>query len=1041
MRAGSLVASNLPGCRGSLHDMVAATARTRPDATALVAGDHRLSYADLDRTAAAWSADLTRRGVRPGHLVPIVLPKGVELVISLLAVLKAGAAYSLLRPDWPASRLTQILGQLDSPITIAADLPPSVAATVWTPPTAAASPPPGWRSASTHDTDPCCVFFTSGTTGSPKGALTTHRAISRLFRAGVLPGLTDRVVVPLGAPIPWDAFALELWWALLTGGTALLDDEPYLTGTGLRRAVAGHGATVTWLTSSLFNMIIDEDIDSFAGLHAVVAGGEALSPRHVRRFLDRHPEIPLCNGYGPVESTVFTTLHRVRPADCDLPDGIPLGQPVPGTEVHVLHGDQPCPAGVVGEICVSGEGLALRYVGDPALTRTRFESVSVNGRDTRVYRTGDLGMLASDGVLHFRGRADRQVKIHGHRVEPAEVEHQIEASLPVRACRVVPAPGRDGRPDRLIAFCVPQRTGDALDDALGVLRATMVPYQLPAAVVSVEAFPLTANGKLDEVSLLAATSGQDNLLRAARTPLADGAPRPGAATGQGTVAIVARVFDEVLGTSTPRGSSFLSLGGSSLDAGRICARLSALVGRPVPLSRLYQHPSVEELAGWLDQAPTRDRDHRPDSPDSSVPLTAMQRVFLTRFLANPADRTGHCLLTWVVEGHVDRAALMAAVTAVHRRHTPLRAGYLPDPSPRMLLVDIEPPPLEELPGQASVEAAVAAVRDAFDEDLDVTVADLWRVALVPVGGDTAVLGIVVHHIAFDGRSQSVLATDLGAAYRRALAGRDAHESPTPLDLTYRHCAGEANEAADAEVARRLRGAPDLVWPRPPAGRPPGAPATGLVTTAIRASTVDALKGYAKVLGTSPYVALLACYGAAVATVTGHGDFVVSSPMSQRSSSETSDVVGCHIAMVFVRLRGSMLAGDPSAVRAVAAAVAAARGAQDVPLGKVLDLTGARRGSRPPLAQTLFALQDDPVPRLDLVGAATTLVRQPYLDLPADLHAELWPGEHGELAVDVSYRIDAVAVETAEDIAHRFVASVDALVGPASWGDDDRGRRG
>ncbi|WP_207922517.1 AMP-binding protein [Micromonospora sp. KC606] len=1007
-------------------------ARIRPDATALIAGDRRVSYADLDRTAAAWSVDLTRHGVRPGHLVPIVLPRGVQLVVSLLAVLKAGAAYSLLDPGWPVSRLTQILGQLDSPVVVTVDLPPAGTGAGWRPPNGASAPPPDWLARPALDTDGCCVFFTSGTTGPPKGALSTHRAIARLFQGGVLPALTERAVVPIGAPTPWDAFALELWWALLTGGTALLDDEPYLTGVGLRRAVVGHGATVTWLTSTLFNMIVDEEPDSFAGLHAVVAGGEALSPRHVRRFLDHHPAIPLFNGYGPVESTVFTTLHRVRPADCDLPDGIPLGRPVPGTGVHVLRGDQPCPVGVVGEICVSGEGLALRYVGDPALTRRRFASVVVDGRDTRIYRTGDLGSLTSDGVLHFHGRADRQVKIRGHRVEPAEVERQIEALLPVRACRVVPVPAQDGRPDRLLAFCVPRRPEDPLDGALDVLRATIVPHQLPAAVQSVEAFPVTANGKLDEARLLVDAGGQHGPDHPVGKPSSD---RPRSAPGieQGSAALVATVFGEVLRAPVSPASSFHDLGGSSLDAGRICARLSTALRRPVPLSRLYRHPSVAALAGWLDRTSADEHQRRPVPPDAAVPLTAMQTVFLTRSLVDPADRTGHCLLTWTVQGRVDRAALAVAVSAVHHRHTSLRASYLPDPTPRTLLVEIDPPPVEELPGRATVEAAVAAVRDAFDEDLDVTVADLWRIALVPVGEDTTVLGIVVHHIAFDGRSQSVLATELGAAYHRALRRRDGDRPPIPLDVTYRHCPVETDEAVVAEVQRRLRGVPELVWPTLPARRPSGAPATGLVTAVIQAATVDALGRRAATLGTSPYVALLACHGWAVATVTGHGDFLVSSPVSQRTSAETVDAIGCHITMVFVRMRGEMVDGDPSAVRAVAAAVAAARAAQDVPLGRILDLAGPQRPARPPIAQTLFALQDDPVPRLDLTDTTTRFVRQPYLDLPADLHVELWPGKGGELSLDVSFRVDAVARETAEAIACRLVERVDALVRPTARG--------
>jgi non-ribosomal peptide synthetase component F len=296
------------------------------------------------------------------------------------------------------------------------------------------------------------VFFTSGTTGEPKGVLSPHRATTRLFRGGSFARFGPGRVMPVAAPVAWDAFALELWGMLTTGGTAVVFGEDMMVTEDLRELVAVDGVDTAWLPTTLFNFFVEEDISCFGGLRQLVIGGERLSPTHVRAFLDRHPSTTLVNGYGPVESCVFVTTRTVRPEDCDLPGGIPIGAPVPGSAVHLRQDSEQVPAGAVGEICVAGDGLAVGYLADPEATATAFITAVVDGVPTRLYRTGDLGIRAADGVLHFLGRADRQVKIFGHRVEPAELEVAATRIPGVRAARAVPVPGPDGGYEHLALF-------------------------------------------------------------------------------------------------------------------------------------------------------------------------------------------------------------------------------------------------------------------------------------------------------------------------------------------------------------------------------------------------------------------------------------------------------------------------------------------------------------------------------------------------------------------------------------------------------------
>ncbi|MFF3504307.1 amino acid adenylation domain-containing protein [Streptomyces sp. NPDC003247] len=1011
-----------------LHETVARRAALHPGAVALVTDGGRTTYGELDRTADAWAARLTAAGVTRSRLVPVLLPRSPELVTAVLAILKSGAAYALLDRSWPDARLHEMFRALDAPLLVSADpadhrhgLP------LWSPPTGPVARRTGFRPVSVAGSEPACVFFTSGTTGTPKAVLSPHRATARLFPADGSARFTAATVMPLAAPVSWDAFSLELWSVLLSGGTSVVVDEPYLSAESLRGAVVRHGVDTVWLTSSLFNMIVEEDLDAFTGLGQVMTGGERLSPGHVGRFLERHPTVGLLNGYGPVESAVFATTHRVTRADCRAPDGIPLGRPAPGTEVHVLAGDRPCPPGETGEICVAGPGLALGYLGDPALTGAKFADVRIDGRTTRVYRTGDLGFWGTDGLLRFRGRADRQIKIHGHRVEPAEVEQQVQRLLPeVRDCRVLARPDATGTTRELVAFCVPAATGDPLAAAPAVLRSGLVGYQRPAAVVSVDAFPVTARGKLDERALLA-------LAPPARAPVplagdeagtggGDAPHRNGPRSADPLRRLVADAFRSVLGRAdVPEQVPFTELGGDSLGAGRVCARLAARLGRPVPVSRLYARPTVASLAEWL--AGTAHPGPAPEDPASEdVPLTPMQLVYLTRHLVQPADRTSHSLLTWTIEGELDRAALGSAVAAVHRAHQALAAAYLPDPHPRARPAGAPAPSPVVLGARPSVADAVRAVREELSVPLEPTEGRVWRTALVPVAdASVTVFGCVVHHIAFDGWSESVLARSLGIAYRHAL-GVSPPEDPPPtlraVHRAHRERLAHTDQAGQyAAVRSEMAGVPELHWPSGPTEAASAAPRELMVT--VPPGVVTAVDSLAARAGATRFGVLLGYCASSLGAVTGQRDFAVGVPVAQRDHDLLTRSVGCRITMVPVRMRGAALDGGLAGARASAAAGRRALAAQDVPIDDLLRLAGPRRRGRPPLFQTLFALQDNAEPRLDLPGLRTAFLRLPYLDLPLELHTELWPDEHGGMRLVVSYRPEAVPEAAAQEYVKHF----------------------
>ncbi|MFJ6103087.1 AMP-binding protein [Streptomyces sp. NPDC092359] len=464
-----------------IHQALDKRAAEYGDHIALIDDNGPVTYSRLVSTADSYAAALVAAGVGPGCLVPVRVARSARMATLLLAVLKTGAAYCPIDVKWPDERVRELLRLLRAPLFVT-DVP-LAGAPCWTPP---AEPVPGTPPvhADLGPDDPACVFFTSGSTGTPKGVVTPHRAVLRLFDSGPLAAFAPGRVLPQLAPVGWDACGLELWGMLSRGGTVVLPDEDHLLPDALRDLVARHGVNTLVLVASVVNLLVRLDPGCFRGIDLMFIGGERLSPEPVRALLAGHPDTTVHNCYGPVESFAFATTHRIRPEDCDLPHGVPIGRPVPGTDVHLID----------GELCVAGAGLAQGYLHDPERTAERFVTVDVEGVPTRVYRTGDRAERDAGGVLHFLGRADRQVKIRGYRVELGEVESRAGDRAGVRDCVAVALTGRSGAYERLaLAF-----TGGADPDRVRAeLRGLLPGHLVPDLVRRLDELPHNANGKVD----------------------------------------------------------------------------------------------------------------------------------------------------------------------------------------------------------------------------------------------------------------------------------------------------------------------------------------------------------------------------------------------------------------------------------------------------------------------------------------------------------------------------------------------------------------
>ncbi len=567
----------------TIPELFAAQVAARPDAEAVRSGDRALTYAELDRAADGAAGALVARGVRPGDRVAVLLDRGVDLVITLLGVLKAGAAYVPIDPENPPRRILYLLRSARARAVVDAPMEPE-----------AFEAPSFARSL--HEV--AYVIHTSGSTGEPKGIAVPHRAIVRLVRGADYVQLAPGDTVAQASNASFDAATFEIWGALLNGARLVaVEKDELLVPARLRERIAADGITTLFVTTALFNAIAEEAPDAFNGLRELLFGGEASDAGCVRGVLAAGGPRRLLHVYGPTEATTFASWHEVRALDEDTAT-VPIGLPIANTTLHLLDTQlDPVPIGVPGEVLLGGPGLAHGYLGRPGLTAERFvpDPFSPGGR---LYRTGDIGRRRADGSVEFLGRRDHQVKVRGFRVELGEVEALLALHPDVVETAVL---ARDGRIDAYVTV-----RNELTERRLRAHMADVAPaWMAPSTITILAAMPLNPSGKIDRRALPA----PDPARAEQGTPFE--APRSDAEVA------VARLFEELL--DVPRvglHDDFFALGGHSLLATRAISRLRDEHGVDIPLRALFENSSPARLAPLVESAAR---------PAASVPMRRLPR--------------------------------------------------------------------------------------------------------------------------------------------------------------------------------------------------------------------------------------------------------------------------------------------------------------------------------------------------------------------------------------------------------------------------------
>ncbi|MFD6171305.1 amino acid adenylation domain-containing protein [Streptomyces coeruleorubidus] len=760
-----------------VHERFEEVAAARPDAVALVFEDTTLSYGQLNARANRLAHRLVAAGIGRGSLVPVCAERGPELVTGLLAVLKAGGAYALLDMGLPPERLRLMLEDLAAPVALVQEHVTGLLERAWPdgrPFTAiplghhdgtAGQPAGNLATTATGVTadDPATVMFTSGSTGRPKGVIAPHRATVRTFIGTDFARFGPDEVILQSAPISWDAFSLELFGALLHGGTSVLQPGPTPEPERIAELVERHAVSNLWLSSSLFNVMAEEYPEIFTGLRQVMTGGEAVSPEHAARVLRRSPGLRLVNGYGPVESMVFATSHRITAEDLDRAS-VPIGRPIANTRVHLLdQAGRLVPDGIPGELCIAGDGLALGYLGQPELTAERFVPAPFDANE-RLYRTGDLARRLPGGDLEFLGRVDDQVKVRGFRIEPREV---VSALLrhPGLADAAVTVMADGSGANRLVAHVVPKEPDDGPDGSeLRALLSELLPsYMVPSAFVALDALPLTASGKLDRRALPAPVPGE---ARPAQVAPRDDRERL-------LAAIWCALLDiERVGVH----DNFFELGGDSILTMRVAARARA-EGFALRSVDVMRHQTIAALAAqgeWTGNAGDAADRAEQSAVEGDVPLMPVQRWFF----GTGSGGHDHFDQTVRVElaADVDEEALGAALRALATHHDALRLRFTTTDGAPVAYNAIEETGrllrCEDLCGldPDEQEARITALATGQGR-FALATGPLFEGVLFRRGNERRTeLVLAAHHLVVDGVSWRILLEDLATAYRQAAAG-------------------------------------------------------------------------------------------------------------------------------------------------------------------------------------------------------------------------------------------------------------------------------
>ncbi|WP_082994496.1 non-ribosomal peptide synthetase [Mycobacterium sp. 1245801.1] len=1030
----------------SIPAVFAAQVARTPEAAAITFAGQSMTYRELDEASNRLAHLLAALGAGPGQCVALLLPRSAEAVLAVMAVLKTGAAYLAIDPAHPTARMEFMVAdaapiaaittaglaeRFDGcglPVIDVAD--PRI---LGCPCTGLAAPGPEAIA---------YLIYTSGTTGVPKGVAVAHQNVIRLLDSlNADQELVGQVWTQCHS-LAFDYSVWEIFGALLHGGRLVVVPESVTRSPEeLHALLIAEQVSVLSQTPSAFYALQTADAraaesEERLNLQMVVFGGEALEPQRLGTWLDRHPRSPrLINMYGITETTVHASFREITVADVDRSVS-PIGLPLNHLGFFVLDTDlHPVPVGVTGELYVAGGGLAYGYLGRAGLTASRFVACPFAASGARMYRTGDLVSWGPDGQLRYLGRADEQVKIRGYRIELGEIQAALAAFDGVEQAAVI---AREDRPGdkRLVGYV----TGTADPAEVRAWLGQRLPaYMVPAAVVVIDALPLTVNGKLDTRALPAPEYGEGDRYRAPATP---------------TEEILAGIYAQVLGLDRVGvDDSFFDLGGDSLSAMRVIAAINKSLDAGLAVRTVFESPTIAQLAPRIGGAGNGRKPLVAGERPTVVPLSyAQSRLwFLDRFEGGVA--TYNMPTAFRISGALDVEALTAAIDDVIARHETLRT----------IFPDIDGVPFQKvLPAEAGMwRRGAPAVVSLAEQDLvgelvglaghrfDLATEIPLRAQIYEVSPEQHVVGIVVHHIACDGWSLAPMARDIGEAYRARRQGQTLQLAPLPVQyadftLWQREWLGVESDP-DSVIAgqlaywrNELADLPEVVSLPADRARPP--------VPSYRGDAVDVhldprlwagIKALAAAHNATASMVLQAAMAVVLHRAGAGEDIAIGTPIAGRMDAALDELVGFFVNTWVLRVGVTPANRFSEVLEGVRQKALDAYSNQDLPFERLVEqLNPVRSTAHHPVFQVALAFQNNVRPDVALDGLSVEPLavdsRTAKFDLDVDLREVPSEDPTAPMAAGVvTYATDLYDRVTIERFVTWFERVIEAIVGDAS----------
>ncbi|WP_157657963.1 non-ribosomal peptide synthetase, partial [Burkholderia ubonensis] len=1022
-----LAAFNETAAAGPSHPTVvgmfeAQVART-PDAPALVTDSSLMTYADLNARANGLAHQLVNHyGVGPESLVGIMLDRSEAMIVAILGVLKAGAAFVPLDTAYPAERINHILGDTGlsllltqssqlaqwyeyAGVTLLLDqeLPG------WTP----LPDNPPRRAAPEHL---AYVIYTSGSTGKPKGCLLEHRNLAHYISWAVGYYFPEGETGSFGlySSLCFDFTLTNVFCPLVRGKSLRIYPQSESIDTILARMFQpGSGVDTLKLTPTHIHLLEYMNLGR-SGVRKVIVGGEELTPQHIATLRKIDPAIEIYNEYGPTEATVGCIVKLVE----DEPSTVLIGRPISNTRVYIVdEALRPVPIGVPGEICIAGHGLARGYHKRPDVTAAKFVENPLPG-EQRIYRTGDIGRWLPDGQIQCYGRVDDQVKIRGYRVELGEIEAALTAHEDVVGAAVMLRETAHGV--RKLAAYVKGSASLSVPDLRAFLAGKLPDYMVPSDIFPIAEFPLNANGKLDRPALLAmeAAAAPDDAAGLDATPIQRE---------------LVRIWRDVLDNpAVDLAGRFFDYGGDSLQAMQLVSRIWSSFSVEIGIDAIFELQTISAVSDLIEASSPLSGSMAgtitPRSRANDLPLSfPQQRLWFLAQLEGPSAAY-NISSALRFEGDLDVPRLRAAVSEISRRHEILRTTFpaidgrgvqrIAPPAPVALaVVDV-----------ASESDALALLADETDRPFDLAVGPLYRVVLYRVDARVHVFGVVMHHIISDAWSSGTLIGELAALY----AGQHLPE----LAVQYADYAVWQHERlASADTHRELAllsaslaDAPDQIElptdrPRPAIQRFDGA----VLPFQLNGALADGVRAIAHASGTSTFMVVLAAYALLLSRYSNQQDIVIGSPIANRRSSMTEPLIGFFANMLALRVDLSGNPGFGELLARVKRVALDGYSRQEIPFEQVVDALKLERNlSRTPVFQVVFAYEKASSQPVNFPGLIATPVSVETHTAKFDLTLHVQDADHG-LAGSLEYNLDLFDAATIERMAEHFRHLLEAVI--------------